>query len=98
MHEQRFQIWLEGCGLSSRLVSDAISRCRRVQGVLGDLDAHWGKDRLRDVLTRLEYSAEDRRSSQPNRSGIAIDGDIHNGLSSLRSAVRKYAEFRSSST
>lgn len=95
MHEEQFRNWLVTQGLQDRPISDALSRCRRVEGLLGSLDGHWDGDRLRGVLGKLEYSADDRRMNQPNRSGIAIEGDTYNGLASLRSAIRRYAEFRS---
>ena len=74
-----------GVRLQKRPIQDYVSRCKRVEGYEGDLDRHFNKDKCRDLLQRLSY---------PHDHKIPIDGDIRNGSSSLKSAVKLYAEFR----
>lgn len=69
---------------------DAISRCRRVEASEGNLDAHYDRDRMQDVLERFTYS---RHDSQPAHQ-IQISGDVYNGTASLRNALRLYQRFR----
>ena len=74
-----------GRRLQERAIQDCVSRCKRVDRYEGDLDRHFDGDQCRYLLQRLSY---------PYDHGIPIDGDIKNGSSSLKSAVRLYAEFR----
>lgn len=69
---------------------DAISRCRRVEAVEGDLDAHYDRDQMRDLLERFTVSHDAIRPSHR----IEISGDVYNGTASLRNALRLYQEFR----
>ena len=74
-----------GVRLEKRSIQDCVSRCRRVERHEGDLDQHFNKDQCCDLLQRL---------SNPHDHKIYIKGDLGNGSSSLKSAVKLYAEFR----
>lgn len=81
----------------SRLVvaaqRDAISRCRRVEASEGDLDAHYDRDQMHDLLARFTLSRHDIAPAHQ----IEIVGDVYNGTASLRNALRLYQQFRHSS-
>ena len=65
---------------------DAVSRCRRVEASEGDLDTHYDRDEMRDVLARFTFSRHDIAPAHQ----IEISGDINNGTASLRNALRLY--------
>ena len=90
-----FKGWLLAGGMTPRAARDYVSRLDRVARAYGDVDAQFAKDRCGSLLRDLAYSTADRDRDAPNRSRVKIDGDVYNGLASLRTAVRKYVEFRS---
>jgi hypothetical protein len=72
---------------------DAVSRCRRVEASEGDLDTHYDRDEMHDLLARFTFSRHDIAPAHH----IEISGDVYNGTASLRNALRLYGEFRESS-
>ena len=96
MQEYKFQYWLENTGISKRPISDALSRCRRIENGFGiDLDAEYKKDGGRSIIDLLTYTTEDAKNNRPAPKGIDFSGgaNIKNGMASLRSAAKKYFEF-----
>ena len=94
MREDEFKYWLQqSTDLTPRAQVNAISRCRRVERFVGDLDQHFQQDRLRTLLSRFEYSTEDEECDSDPRHSIPINGNIWNGTASLSSAVRTYKQF-----
>jgi hypothetical protein len=69
---------------------DAISRCRRVEESDSDLDVHYDRDGMREILERFTYSREDTEPAHQ----IRISGDLYTGTASLRNALRLYQQFR----
>ena len=99
MRDDAYRNWLQG-KISSRPISDSISRCRRIEESLRlDLDEEFAKDGGRSLVNLLEYSSEDENLNRPAPDGISFSpgSNIKNGMSSLRSAVKKYFEFCRSS-
>ncbi|WP_169788236.1 MULTISPECIES: hypothetical protein [Bacillota] len=99
MRDDAYRNWLQG-KISSRPISDSISRCRRIEESLRlDLDEEFAKDGGRSLVNLLEYSSEDESLNRPAPDGISFSpgSNIKNGMSSLRSAVKKYFEFCRSS-
>jgi len=95
MRDEAYRDWLHG-KISSRPISDSISRCRRIEECLKlDLDIEYQKDGGRSLAELLEYSVDDERFNRPAPSGIDFvpGSNIRNGMASLRSAVKKYFEF-----
>lgn len=95
MRVEVFRNWLQG-KISSRPISDCISRCRRIEDCLKfDLDEEYGKDGGNSLITLLQYSADDERLNKAAPKGITFmpGSNIRNGMASLRSAVKKYFEF-----
>lgn len=100
MRENEFGEWLEkiyvtknGTRLEKRPCSDAKSRCKRVEKYEGDLDSHFEKDKMQELISRLTYSRNDDESGISPPHSIPIEGDIYTGTASLRSAVKLYKEF-----
>ena len=79
--------------MTPRAAQNYISRLERIAGAYGDVDSHYAKDRCTSLLNDLAYSSADKDRGTPNRSRIKIDGDVYNGLATLRSVVKKYVDF-----
>ncbi len=94
MIDRAFERYLRERGMKAPTVSTRISNCKRVERVEGDLDAHYRKDRLEAILTRLTYTSEDERQGRPPKHQIAINGNVRNGTATLKNAVALYREFR----
>jgi hypothetical protein len=95
MRDDAYRNWLQG-KISSRPISDSISRCRRVEESLKmNLDEEFSKDGGRSLVELLEYSSEDESLNRLAPTGISFTpgSNIKNGMASLRSAVKKYFEF-----
>ena len=71
-----------------------MSNIVRVEKVCGDLDDHYAKDRMANLIEALQYSRDDQRRNRPNLSEIPINGDIYNNLATYRSAAELYKRFR----
>lgn len=75
-------------------IQNRVSNCKKVERHEGDLDRHFDRDQCLDLLRRLTYSAANHDAHNPPGHNIPIDGDIRTGSSTLKSAVKLYAEFR----
>jgi phage-related baseplate assembly protein len=100
MRDEYFAAWLSttykthaGATLVVAAQRDAVSRCRRVEASEGDLDAHYERDQMRDLVARFTFSRHDVAPADE----IEILGDVYEGTASLRRALRLYQEFRESS-
>lgn len=95
MREQLFKQWLLTQGFaSSGPVSNAISRCHRIEDAEHlDLDEEFERDSCESLLELYTYTTTDQREENPARHHSLITGDIRNGTASLRSAILKYIEF-----
>ena len=87
MQEESFKAWLDvERELSARTVGSRISTCKRVEHHEGDLDAHYDGDGLAGLMDRLSPKRPDHK--------VPINGNIHNGTATLKSAVGLYRDFR----
>jgi hypothetical protein len=98
MNEDKFREYLKGVVDSSRVISDCISRCRRVAKYEGDLDVHFNTDKGKLLLDKLAYSRSQAEQSINPKHNIQIKGDkgyfsIYEGTSSLLNAVKRYFDF-----
>ena len=93
MRFNEFKEWLENQSkMSSRLISDCLSRNKRIVDYLDyNLDFEYESDRGIRLITLLTYTKEDKRNNLP--SPIPINGDYFERLASLKSAVKKYFNF-----
>ena len=92
--DSRFKAWMLASGNDPAATNSRISNLRRIEAANGDLDAIHDEDDFASVLSDLNYSTNDARSSAPNRARVTINGDLRTGLATLRSALSKYMRFR----
>ena len=88
-----FEDWLERRYPVQSTVRARLSNVRRIESFYGSLDDHWRRDRCATLIAELCYSGSDAARGAPNPSRIPIEGDIRNGLLTLRSALGLYCEY-----
>jgi len=94
-----YKNWLEAQGYPENTCNSRISNVRTVERAYGEpIEAIAARGGLRDLFRELSYSKEDERRLRPNPSKVAINGNIRNGLSTLRNAVALYGRFLGSDT
>ena len=71
-----------------------LANCSTIEQIEGDLDEHFQRDGMRDLIEKLTYSTEDVRTGRPPRHAIPIDGDVANGTSTYRAAANLYHKFQ----
>ena len=98
MQADAFRRWLEGQRYAGTTVSDYISEARRVEAHYGDLDDHFGLNRLAEVIDAMRYSTQDERDGMTNPTPLIITGNLRTNLASYRSACLRYVEFREASS
>lgn len=100
MNEDKFKEYLKGLFDNSRVISDCVSRCKRVIKYEGDLDMHFNNDKGKLLLDKLTYSKIDAEQCKNPKHSIPIGGSkgyysIYEGTNSLSSAVKRYFDFLS---
>jgi hypothetical protein len=90
---EAFHAWLDRAFPNKRTSGSRKSEASRVELAYGDLDKHYAEDRLEALIDGLSYSSKDERQDAPNPTSIPIDGNIRNGLASLRQSLRCYQRF-----
>ena len=94
MRKDEFERYLKDQGLDKGTIASYLSNCRCVEKYERDLDKHFDDDRMDDLIDRLSYSAEDKRSGRSPRHKIPIDGDVQNVSAILKRVANSYREFR----
>lgn len=99
-NQEQFRAYLSEHIDSSRVISDCISRCRRVQKHEGDLSEHFKMDQGRSLLDKLSYSLIEANQSIHPKHSVTITGrkgfiSLYEGTQSLNHAVRRYFEYLS---
>ena len=89
-----YRQWLEQQRYQAATIYAQMYRAGRVEEFCGDLDEHYAKDRMTNLIEALSYSKEDERRNRPNPTPIPFDGDIRNNLASYRNAAQRYRKFR----
>jgi hypothetical protein len=89
-----FQIWLEQQDIDAATVAGQLNRAGRIEKAYGNLDKHYAKDRLQNLIEILRYSPEDERKRRPNPTKLRFEGNIRNNLSLYRYVVEQYRRFR----
>lgn len=95
MRENLYAQWLAE-RITKKPVSDYIARCDRVEHDLHiDLDTEYNKDGGVSLLSKLNYSMDDKRNNRPLRCNIYFKPgvDLRNGMASLKTAVKNYFDF-----
>ena len=88
-----FRDWLDG-RYSATVAATRWSSAQRVELAYGNLDGHFERDELADLIHQLTYSTADQRADIAPRARIEIDGNARTGLASLKQAVRLYRDYR----
>jgi hypothetical protein len=90
---ERFRAWLAP-KFEPNVSAARFANCRTVERAYGDLDTAFETDQLTAIIDELTYSVGDERTGRQNPSRIPINGNIRNGLATLKAAVRLYLAFR----
>lgn len=69
-------------------------RAGRVEEFHGDLDEHYARDRMANLIQTFTYTTDDKRRGLPNPSKIPFDGDVRGNIASYRDAVKRYRNYR----
>lgn len=91
---RRVYVTRNGGRLNDSTRGSRVANCRTVESYEGDLDEHFEKDGLAELLGRLAYSTGDERECRQARHRIPINGNVRNGSATLKSAVSLYQQFR----
>ena len=95
MREADFRAWLLAQAYAPNSVNTWLTDARRVERVMGDLDAAYEADRCASLLETLVYSTKDRAEGRENPTAIVMDATtIYRNFASFRAAVRCYNRFR----
>lgn len=97
MKEEEYRAWLLTQEYAPNSVSTKLSDARRVDRAHGDLDEHFDRDRMANLLQLFDYSSADQVAGRPNPTSLSIDGNLYNNLSGYRSAITGYRRFREAS-
>ena len=95
MLEVAFRDWLDA-RYPPTAASTRFSNVARVEHWCGDLDVHFAADGFASLLSDLEYTTDDERAGKANHTPIEFrpGSNLRNGLATLRSALRRYSDFR----
>ncbi|MGN0072853.1 MAG: hypothetical protein ACI36W_03530 [Coriobacteriales bacterium] len=97
MDSEGYQKWLLSVkGLMRSTCLSRISNCAKVERYEGDLDLHYERDRLAELLAKLSYTADDERRGLPARHKVPLTGSLRRGTAPLKSAVTLYRDFKDS--
>ena len=93
MRTEAFRDWMEA-RFAPNTVSTQLSTCRRIEGAYGDLDDVFDQDRFEALIGELSYSKSDEAKKVPNPSKMQLERSVYETLSSCRTALRTYRNFR----
>ncbi len=89
-----FGKWLVAQGYSDNSCNARQANVRTVERAYGEtLDAVQDRFGLAKLVAEMVYSSEDERRARPNPSRVTIQGNLRNGLATLKGAVMLYAKF-----
>ncbi len=97
MREADFKAWMQRKKISSAVIANHLSRCRRVERDIEgiELDAEFlsdGGKRLRELLT---YTSDDQLNGRAPRCGLSFSQSsiVYHGMASIRASVAAYMRF-----
>lgn len=73
---------------------DIIARGKRVEKVMGDLDAAYAHDKCAGIIGKLTYTSQDFKAGVPPAHPIAINGNAYTGTLCLKRAVEVFVQFK----
>lgn len=81
-------------GLKENTAQARLNNFLRICEHEGDIDVLYEEDQCINLLERLTYGVEDQRNNNPVQHNVPINGNIQNGMATLKSAVQLYIDFR----
>ncbi len=95
MNKDLFYNWLTGYKkLDTTTTNARISNCLRIEKFYGDLDRLYSIDKCASIMEKLNYTKTDKTLGSKPKHSIPIDGDVYNGIHTLKSALKLYIEFK----
>ena len=95
MQREEFKDWLiKNKGYDTTTTNSRLGNCSTIEQAYGNLDEHYEKDRLNTVSKLLKYSRKDEIEGVKPKPPLEINGDIYNGLATLRQALNRYLEYK----
>ncbi len=95
MNKKHFENWLRTeKGFKETTIKSRISNCKRVEQYEGNLDNHFNRDKLKNLIELLEYSTQDQKHKNQPKHKVPINGDTRNGTATLKQAMKLYREFK----
>ena len=91
--DSRVKNWLEP-QLGSNSLNSYMTHLRNIEGAYGDLDAAYDADGFASLIESLRYTSNDERAGRPNPSKLQINSHLYKTLASLRTVLRRYADFK----
>ena len=78
-----------------KVAKSRLSNAARVERYYGDLDEHFARDRLRGVLSALQYIVDDKKHGTPNHTKVVFErhANLYEGLATLRASLALYIKF-----
>jgi len=92
--KDEYKSWLVQQKYQANTISAQLHRVGRVEEYYGNLDEHFDKDQLTEVVSMLVYSKNDERNNLPNPSKIPFNGNPYTNLASYRDSVSRYRKYR----
>lgn len=95
MNKESFRKYLKiAKGYPESTISNRIANCGNIERYYGDLDIIYQENQFAALLEELVYTTDDERNNAPALHKISIDGNLRNGTSTLKSALKLYKEFK----
>lgn len=95
MNKELFISWLEKVKeYKKTTIQDRVSNVKKIALHHGDLDQHFKKDKGAELFELLTYTKQEYRENIACKHNIPISGDLYDGTSSYRQALRLYMEFK----
>lgn len=86
--------WLKLQDYQENTIATQLYRIGRVQQCHGDLDDHYAKDRMVQLLGFFVYTANDEANNSNNPSLIPFIGNIRSNIASYRGAITRFLRYK----
>lgn len=88
-----FEVWLARRYPGQPTGASRFANVARIESFYGSIEDHYRRDRCVSLFLDMAYSGNDRARNAPNPSKIPVNGDLYNGLGTLRSALKLYVAY-----
>lgn len=97
MQVNGFREWMRHNGVAENTASARLSNCLTIERCERiDLDREYDSDGCEELLALFTYTSADEREDRLPRHHVQIAGNLRNGTSTYKQALKKYILFRSS--